>query len=393
VSRGHIRRRGRNSWEIKIELGTDTRTGKRQTRYHSCKGSRKDAQAELTRLLSTMDKGGYVEPSRLSVTDFLARWDRDWASMNVSPKTLERYRQLIMLNIVPHIGALSVQRLRPVDLNELYAKLLRSGGRPRPPKAAEGKPVPLAPRTVGHVHRVLHRALGHAALWGVVGHNVAAVVSPPSVPEAEITILSQDQIDATLRHLEGRTLRPIVTFLLGTGARRGEALALRWKDLDLEKGKVLIERSLEQTKAGLRVKSPKTRKGRRNISISASLVAELRAHRARQQELRFKLGMGRVPDDGLVFALSDGSARSPHWLTQKFALAMAELGIECSLHSLRHCHVSQLIAAGMDVLTISRRIGHASPEITLRVYGHWFGNTDAKAAEIMEAAFAKLRTE
>jgi integrase len=230
-------------------------------------------------------------------------------------------------------------------------------------------------------------------LWGVVAQNVATVVSPPKVPDTEITILTADQIGATLRHIDGRTLRPIVAFLLGTGCRRSEALALRWKDVDLDKGKVRIERSLEQTKTGLRFKSPKTKNGRRNVAVPPWLVAELRAHRTRQQERRLKLGMGRAPDDSLVFARWDGSTRSPHWLTQKFALAMADLKIDCTLHGLRHTHVSQLIAAGLDVLTVSRRIGHASPEITLRVYGHLFENTDARAAEIMEAAFANVRTE
>jgi integrase len=304
--------------------------------------------------------------------------------VNVSPKTLERYRQILRVNIIPHIGTMRIQRLRPVHLNELYAKLLRADGN-------DGHS--LSARSVGHVHRVLHRALGHAATWGVVAQNVATLVSPPSVPEGEITILTEEQIGATLRHLEGRTLRPIVSFLLGTGARRGEALALRWKDLDLDKGMVRIERSLEQTKGGLRFKEPKTRKGRRNIAISPWLVAELRAHRTRQQERRLSLGMGRAPEDSVVFARWDGSTRSPHWLTQKFALAMAALKIDCTLHGLRHTHVSQLIASGLDVLTISRRIGHASPAITLAVYGHLFSNTDARAAEIMEATFAKVRTE
>ena len=92
-----------------------------------------------------------------------------------------------------------------------------------------------------------------------------------------------------------------------------------------------------------------------------------------------------------MFARWDGGTRSPHWLTQKFALRMDALKIDCSLHGLRHTHVSQLIAAGMDVLTISRRIGHASPTITFSVYGHLFMNTDARAAEIMEATFAKIR--
>jgi integrase len=168
---------------------------------------------------------------------------------------------------------------------------------------------------------------------------------------------------------------------------------LRWQDADLDRGVVRIERSLEQTKGGSRFKSPKTKNGRRNITISPWLIAELRAHRARQQEQRLKLGLGRAPADSLVFARCDGATRSPHWLTQKFAKAAAALKIDCSLHGLRHTHVSALIASGLDVLTISRRIGHASPAITLAVYGHLFSNTDAKAAEIMQAAFGKVRTE
>jgi hypothetical protein len=131
---------------LKFDLGVDPRTGKRQTRYHSFKGSKREAQAELTRLLSTMDMGSYVDISKVTVADFLDRWERDWASMNVSPKTFE-YRQLIKLNVIPHIGSVSVQKLRPVDLNELYATLLRSGGRPRSlnPNNLEERPVPLSP--------------------------------------------------------------------------------------------------------------------------------------------------------------------------------------------------------------------------------------------------------
>ena len=121
---------------------------------------------------------------------------------------------------------------------------------------------------------------------------MAGLVGPPSVPETEISILSQEQIGTVLGHLEGRTLRPIVSFLLDTGARRGEALALYWRDIDFDKGIVRIERSIEETKAGLRLKEPKTRHGRRNVSISPWLVTELKAHRTRQQERRLALGQG-----------------------------------------------------------------------------------------------------
>ena len=109
---------------------------------------------------------------------------------------------------------------------------------------------------------------------------------------------------------------------------------------------------------------------------------------------RLSLGIGRAPDETPVFAKWDGEFRSPSRLSQDFAAAMGAdaLKIDCTLHGLRHTHVSQLIAAGLDVLTISRRIGHASAAITLNVYGHLFSNTDTRAADIMEATFAKVRS-
>ena len=291
--------------------------------------------------------------------------------------------QLLRLYVKPHIGAVRIQKLRAVHLNELYSALLRSGGQ-------DG--AALSARSVGHVHRVLHRALGHAATWGVISQNVASLVAPPPVPDEEIKILTEEQIGTILRHLEGRSLRPIVSFLLGTGARRGEALAVRWGDINFQKNVVRIERSLEQTKGSVRVKSPKTKNGRRSVTISPWLAAELRSHRARQDERRLALGMGRAPDDCPVFAKWNGEFRSPSRLSQDFAAAMDALKIDCTLHGLRHTHVSQLIAAGLDVLTISRRIGHASPAITLNVYSHMFSDTDTRAAEIMEATFAKVRS-
>lgn len=139
-----------------------------------------------------------------------------------------------------------IQKLRPAPLAELYSKL-QAGG--------------LAPRTVGHCHRVLHRALGHATTWGIIQANVAASVKPLRIDQGkEISILEEDQIGRVLRHLEGRTLRPIVAVALATGARRGELLALRLKDFNAGAGTIRIERLLEQTKAGLCFKSPKTKR-------------------------------------------------------------------------------------------------------------------------------------
>jgi integrase len=376
--RGHLRRRGEHSWEIKFDLGRDPVSSKRQTRYHSVKGTKREAQAELTRLLADAQKGSYVDASKETVSAFFDRWDRDWAAANVSAKTLERYRQLIKNQVRPHIGQLLIQKLQPIHLTELYAKLIRGG---------------LAARTVGHVHRVLHRALGHAATWRLIQQNVVSLVEPPRVVSSEIEILTEDQIQTLLQKLRGRALYPLAVVGLGTGMRRGELCALRWQDVELDAAKLRVERSLEQTRTGgLRFKSPKTKYGRRTISLAPSVVAEFRAHWKAQQEQRLALGLGKAPADGLVFPTWEGEPRRPDGLTKEFIELMREIGIKATLHALRHTHASQLIAAGIDVLTISRRLGHGSPAITLGVYGHLFSNTDDRAAQAVEAVFAKARS-
>jgi integrase len=220
------------------------------------------------------------------------------------------------------------------------------------------------------------------------------LVEPPKANAVEIVILTAEQVSQVLKRIEGRSLRSIVALALATGARRGELLALRMGDFNADAGTIRIDRALEQTKAGVRFKSPKTKHGRRTIAVPPSIVTELKAHVMRLQERRLALGAGRAGADDLLFPRYDGQVRPPHWLTQKFAQLMANLKIpNVTFHCLRHTHASQLIASGMDVLTISRRLGHGSPTITLAVYGHLFSNTDARAAEIMEATFSGLRTE
>jgi integrase len=371
---GTIDARGPDSWRLRYR----TADGKRHAATVS--GSRTEAQRELRRLLKTVDDGIHIAPDKVTVAEFLDRWDRDWAANNLGAKTRERHQEVIRKQILPHVGSLEIQKLRPVILTELYAKLLREG-------RDDGSG--LSARTVGHVHRLLHRAFGHAAQWDVIQQNIASLVRPPRVPSREIEIIREDQIRTVLETLRGRALYPIVALALATGMRRGELLALRWSDLDLNSAKLQVAQSLEQTKAGLKFKSPKTKHGRRTITLPGAAVAELRAHWTAQQQQRLSLGLSRA-NDGLVFATWDGNARSPNALTKEWSVASAAAGLKVTLHSLRHTHASSLIAAGVDILTISRRLGHASPTITLGVYGHLFSNTDDRAAQVMEAMFARV---
>ena len=164
--------------------------------------------------------------------------------------------------------------------------------------------------------------------------------------------------------------------------------------VDLERGRVRVERSLEQTNEGLRFKAPKTKAGRRGNHHPA--VDSGRAPRTwrRQQEQRLSLGLGKGSPDDLVFARPDGTAWPPDLLTSDWAGTVRVLKLPAvTLHALRHTHVSQLIASGLDVVTVSRRIGHSNPTVTLNVYSHLIGNTDERASDAVENAMAGLLTE
>ena len=387
--KGHIRRRGQSSWELKYEIGTDPGTGRRITKYRAFKGSKREAQAELVRLMDTVRRGEHVAATKMTLTEYLDRWESGWAAVQVGPKTRERYSDLLRLHVRPHLGALPLHKLQPINLVELYARLLHEGRQHQ-----QSEKSGLSTRTVGHVHRVMHKALTVAVEWSLLLRNPAAVAKPPKIQAREIEIITVEQAQKILQRLRGRPLYPMIVLALATGMRRGELLALRWCDIDLSAGKVRVERSLEQTKAGLRFKEPKTKHGRRSIKIPDSVVAELKAHWRQQQEQRLRLGQGRAVEDDLIFANLDGTVRNPNTTTQEWLRFLSEFELPgVTLHALRHTHASQLIAAGMDPVSISRRLGHASPTITLGIYGHLFDNTGDRAADVIEAAFGKTLTE
>jgi integrase len=186
MSSGHIQRRGPNSWRIKFDIDVDSNTGKRRTRYYTVKGTKRQAQAELTKLLASANAGTYVDPANTTVPEFLERWLRDWGSVNVSPSTLQRYAGIVHKQIIPQVGKIKIQKLQADKIAEMYATLLREG---RCKKTEDASTSGLSPRTVGHVHRVLHRALDIAAKWGVVARrpptfvcsNVRSIFMVPAV--------------------------------------------------------------------------------------------------------------------------------------------------------------------------------------------------------------------
>jgi len=381
MSRGHIRKRGENSFEIKYEVGIDPRTGKRQTQYVSFKGSKREAQAKLTELLGSVDEGSHVDPNKITIADFMrSRIDQWEASASITARTTERYRELTKNQIEPFLGAKLLQKLKPLDI-EGWHTILRTKGR------VDGKPASAS--TIAHVHRIMSKALKEAVEHDLVVRNVVAIKSAPTVKSTDKVIVRAEEISTFIDKMRPRARYYAATILgLFYGLRLGETLALRWRCIDLDRKTLTVQQSLEYTKAhGLRFKDPKTDAGKRKITLPDIVVATLREHRRSQLELRLQLGVGKLEPDDLLFTDIDGGPMHPINYSTTWKNCAASIGFSAlTYHCLRHTHASQLIGAGIDVVKIAHRLGHASPTVTLEVYAHLFDKDDSKAAEAINAA-------
>jgi len=378
--RGHIRKRGANSWELKYDIARPE--GGRHTVYRSFKGSRREAAAELARLLARAADGGHVDPSRLSIAQHVRARVAQWRSAGtISAKTAERYEELIEYQIAPFIGDKLLQKLRSQDI-ETWHSALRTKGR------QDGRGG-VSARTIGHAHKILSKALREGARHGLVLKNVASEERPPKLNAKKMEILNPEQVCDLPAKLAGRPIYAPVMVALFTGLRRGEILALRWSDVNLDRKILSVQEALEETvEHGIRRKATKTKSGQREISLPDIVVETLRDHRRQQLELRLALGIGKLPDDALVFSTPEGNPLTPNTFSSTWSRAAADLDLDVSFHALRHTHASQLIDAGVDIVTISKRLGHANPSVTLSVYAHLFRNDDSKAAAAINKALS-----
>jgi integrase len=384
---GHIRRRGANSWELKFDAARDQETGARLTQFHTFRGTKKEAEFKLAELISSVGKGSYVGRSTLTVYEHISARIEQWESLGkITLKTAECYRELLDNKIKPHIGSVAVQKLKPADVERWHATLKTRGRR----DGAGG----LSARSIGHAHRLLSKALKEGLRHEIVVRNVAAVEPPPKVTDDEIQILDENQVKLVVEKLRDRAMYPRAITALFTGIRRGELLALRWHraDLDSKNPQLQIREAIEETKGkGIRFKVPKTKNSVRDVSLPDIVVQALRGLKRRQLELRIALGLGRMSDDALIFPKLDGAPQGPRSFSKLWADVADDLGIpEITFHALRHTHASHLIDAGIDVVKISRRLGHASPLVTLKIYAHLFRKRDDKSSAAINEAVASF---
>ena len=370
---GHIRKRGKN-WSIVLDFPRSVE-GKRRQKWITVRGSKKDAERELRRLLSDLDSGSCVEPSKLTVAEFLERWLKH-ATDKVSPKTHERYSEIVRKNLIPAFGSTPLAKLQPLQIEEFYSEALRTGR-----KDGRGG---LSPQTVVHFHRVLRAALNRAVKWRLVARNVAEAVEPPRVECREMTALDETETARLLEAAQGTRMYAPIMFAVRTGVRRGELLALRWSDLDLDNGTVCIQRSLEQTRTRLRFKETKQGRGR-NLALPEITVEVLRMHKATQDQLRELFGDGYNPEN-LVFCSGDGNIWKPEAFTGQYFRWTRMVGFTVRFHDLRHSHATHLPRLGVSPKVIAERLGHSTVAITLDRYSHVLKGMQEEAVEKVDSA-------
>lgn len=225
---GTITRRGKHSYRLKYELQRNHITGERRTVYKTIKGTRKDAEKELRAILTDMDRGIQIDPSSITLGEYLDDWLTKTAPQTVGLKTSERYGGLVRNQIKPHLGNIPLQKLRPADVSGWMQKLIVSGD--------------LSTRSIRHAHAVLRTALAHATAIEIVARNIATIIRPPKQERSKPVILTSDQVSETLQKLKGNSIYTVAVVAIGTGARRGEIAALRWSDIKLDARTMRIER-------------------------------------------------------------------------------------------------------------------------------------------------------
>jgi integrase len=285
--RGTIIKRG-NSWAVVVEVGRDPSTGKRVRKWHSGYRTKRDAERARTELLSRLDHGTYVSPDRRTVGGFL---EDDWlpaVKARLTPSTWDSYARNVRLHIAPELGPIPLQALTAARLNEFYSTLSSNGRR-------DGRGG-LAPKTVRYLHGIIRRALADAARWSLVQRNVADQADPPTIRSTapEMKTWTADALSRFLDLVSEDRLYAAWALAATTGIRRGEVLGLRWSDVDLDASRLAVRQTLVSVAYETRFSTPKTARSRRSVSLDATTVAALRAHRKQQLEERMAWGV-RLP--------------------------------------------------------------------------------------------------
>jgi integrase len=385
---GQILKRGDNKWLVRIFKGRNDH-GKKQYLSKMITGPKRDAQTYLSKTLIEIREGTFIDPTPLTVGEYLDKWLESAANAKVSERTFAEYSALLKRYVLEPLGMKKLSDLRPLDIQSLYSSMLS-------PKLKDGEEpeegviygLGVSARTVRYTHAVLSSALKQAVRWGMLYRNPAELVQLPKHSRKEMHALSAAESAKFLKAVESDRYASLFTLALVTGMRPEEYLGLKWSDVDLTKGTVTVRRALVwRTKGGgWYFTEPKTARSRRTIPLPNSTLRILVDHKRSQAMERLKTGPN-WQDNGLVFTTAIGTPQNISNLTRvnfKPALERAGLPKTVRLYDLRHTCATLLLAANEHPKVVSERLGHASVTLTLDTYSHVLPTMQEAASEKLE---------
>jgi len=358
---GSIYQRPNGTWVAQITTGRDCE-GKLKRVSYSGK-TRREAQEKATKALSELQNGTFVEPTKTTLSQWLDTWMQEYKKQSLRPTTYEGYKIIIDVHIKSAVGGIQLRQLQPSDLQRFYNSKLENG-------RADGKGG-LSPRMIRYIHAILHGALKQAIKEGLVIRNVTEAVTLPRQKKKEFTPLNQEQVIKFLNSIKEDRLYAAFLLDIGSGLRRGELLALRWKDVDLKNGVIKVRQSLARVKGEWLFQEPKSEKSKRSVPMPDDIIVELKSHKARQNKEKLLAGDAYKKDYDLVFATPDGRPLETRSFLRHFEKLLEEAGLpKVRFHDIRHTYATLLLEAGEHPKVVQELLGHSQITMTLDTYSH-----------------------
>jgi integrase len=359
-------------WVANLDLGIVSGQRRRKTFYGR---TRSEVRDKLRAAQNLHDKGALPSNDQVTVAQYLDWWVATVLPGSVRVSTASSYASKIRVHINPRIGNVRLTKLTPADVQAMLNDCTQAGQ---------------SARSVQYIHAILKRALGQAEKWGLVSRNVARLVDPPRVRRAEIEPLTPEEARRLLDVVEGDRLAALYSVAVALGLRQGEALALRWSDVDLETGVLRVRRIVQRvkrpgaTESELLYSEPKSARSRRTVALPKVCVDALRAHRARQAAERLKAGEA-WEDNDLVFCTQLGRPLEARNVVTHFRrqCQLAELGHR-RFHDMRHTCASLLLVQGVHPRVVMELLGHSQISLTMNTYSHVIPQPKRDAADRMD---------
>lgn len=371
ITTGSIRERKHKVWQITIELPKDPITGKRNRRYRTVEGSKKEAERAMHEFITELEKGYYVANSNISITEWVQTWLEVYIIPNVSPTTLSRYQGMIKRYINPVIGHIPVQQLTTLAVQSWVNGLKIS--------PSSGKEMSAA--TIKHAYHVLKGAMDKAVLAGIIYRSPCTGIMLPKGQKKQAVIYDEKQIRQLLDAASGTEMELVIDMELCLGVRRGELLGLEWGDIDWEHNQVKIIRNRVVVDGKSVVKEPKTATSVRTLDVPLPLMQKLRKHKMQCLSNKLRLGKAYTATDYIIVH-PDGKPIYPEYLSQMLTKLQEKAGLpKCRFHDLRHLCASIMLLQGVNVKVAQERLGHKDISTTMNIYSHVLPSSAKEAAE------------